>query len=283
LVEGSGEISSVGSITDNTLKADQVILTGNPPIVEVVQVKEKASAYQAAYKQKNNKLWMVTWAAKDSSIFCKQVFINAKGHVSLGTLIQLKDDKLKALKSESRVGATYNPYTKKLILITKEPVNFTRHRMKINYFSWKNNTWVFESSEWIGLPNSTITSNTAPSIIIEKGGSISIYTKGNVSLNSNSQLFRIRPVANNGFDGGWLVKMIRDVWTTTRSAPAFCLWQDDIAMAMRWCQPEGQFAMEMNNRIVYVAKASGISETPLKDFDEVEYIRTKGLSDFICK
>lgn len=289
LRSGSSSLLRLGEIVQPTINADQYSLAGNfdPSLKSPgdfryftktgVPIKKPTVSNNLAG------IWMFSWSKLSNQIFYYKVGFDNGSNVTLSDPKQLKESTLTNMTSTSPIGVIYDKNIEQMIVVTKGQFGGTQNRLKVNYFKIINNEWVFVSSEWIGLPNSSVSSLTAPSLLIEPSGSLTLYVKGSVPLDENAQVFRIRKVSNRVFDGGWITRKIRDDWTTTRSSPAVCAWQNDVALAMRWCLPVDSYAQEMNNRIVYISKASGISNIPLRDFDEVSYIKNNGLRNFICR
>ena len=86
-------------------------------------------------------------------------------------------------------------------------------------------------------------------------------------------------IADRTMNDGWRVSMMRDVWTTSRSAPAAIFTGDNTAFALRWRSGE----LDMDNRVVFYGDAAGIDPTDLIDFDDINQIITRGLRNSITR
>lgn len=81
-------------------------------------------------------------------------------------------------------------------------------------------------------------------------------------------------IADKGINGGWLTRRFYDEWTCSRSAPGACFFGGDIAFAARWF---GNVHGDENDNIFVAFRGSGIELEPMGDFDDVTFMRQRGL------
>jgi hypothetical protein len=239
------------------------------------------------------RLWMLTWSETTKQVKIAEVEtkVNTSGedYLQVGSTALLSDTL--PVVSESPVGVTYNRKTQRLLVATTGTYNGMSNRIRlITFYYLDNKGWRYESSEWIGGDVSPVSTKTAPAIIVNdlfsRGaeGELSVYIKGNVPLNDNSQIFKLLKIKDPLYPGGWRVKKIRDEWTTTRSAPAFTISGNDLFFALRW-RSGGSISPDfvLENRIVLFNKSTGIDDVEFKDFDDITYIATQGIKNFILR
>lgn len=270
----------LGALIDISQNADQAILavTGRP-----------RWSSGASIKQEQEKLWMLAWDRTTKRVRITPIDYSisqttGRPRLKTGTAspINLMEG-ASVLLSDGPIGAAFNRTTQQLALVTNTTWNGSTNHIKVSFFRWENNTWRFESSRMMGNQASGFKTNAAPIILIDDTrnggatGKITIYVKGNVPVNNNSQLYRCSMIEDRNLNDGWLVSKIRDDWSTTRSSPAVAIYGEEVALAMRW------HGGELDNKIVYFGAASGIGSRDLIDFNEINHIATVGLSRAIVR
>jgi hypothetical protein len=82
-------------------------------------------------------------------------------------------------------------------------------------------------------------------------------------------------VDDKSVNDGWLQKRYYDEWTESSSAVAACWFEGDIALASRWY---GVANRSFRDNGLYVAyHGLGIQAEPMGDFDDIAYIRDRGM------
>jgi hypothetical protein len=140
--------------------------------------------------------------------------------------------------------------------------------------------WKVVQSWWIGGDTNPANTNVAPTIVVDESpsggpkGAISVYFKRLVPVDDAAQFYRARQVQGSTVDGGWRIVKVRDDWSTSRSASAFVPFENDLAWAIRWR------GYGLENRLVLIRKASGISDVPFTDQDDVTHITKTGMRGY---
>jgi hypothetical protein len=265
-----------------TKKANQVIFSNTGPYIS-------ADRIPTLFEISKEKLWVFTWSDSTKKINISQVNINKNSsgneYITVDTNAQELADKSETdgtvfpLISNSPIGATFDRIKQVLyILVTDETYNLKLYSYK--YYEAKG--WLKIASEWIGN-RAGFTTNVAPQIIMDNSAGrsdkpiLSIFVKGIYPSIDHSQIFRITKTQDLRENGGWRARLVRDDWTTTLSAPAFAIHQNDLFFALRWCCSEHI----LHNRIVIFDKAHSIENDLLSDFDDIAHIISRGLKNFI--
>lgn len=106
-----------------------------------------------------------------------------------------------------------------------------------------------------------------------KAGRIWFFCRGGEWGNERSVCFVAHQVADPNKSGGWLVKMLYDEWTTSRSYPHAAWFDGDILYAYRWADDRPQ-----NDGILQVGyRGTGIEDEPMGDFDDMAFVKGFGL------
>lgn len=81
-------------------------------------------------------------------------------------------------------------------------------------------------------------------------------------------------IADQTVNGGWLTRRYYDEWTTSRSGPGVCWFNNDIVFASRWF---GNVHGTENDNLFVAFYGRGIESAPMGDFDDIGFIRDVGL------
>lgn len=104
-------------------------------------------------------------------------------------------------------------------------------------------------------------------------GRVWFFCRGGEWGTERSVCFVAHQVADSNKAGGWLVKMLYDEWTTSRSSPHAAWFDGDILYAYRWADDAPQ-----NDGILHVGyRGTGIEEEPMGDFDDIAFVKRFGL------
>lgn len=276
------------AVTGPEIKAPVIFSTNTTPSPGTILVNPGNSGIGNSEITSKERLWMLTWSVTTKEVKLAEVatFTSSSGGESMRVISssRILASNMPVL-SESPIGAVYNRKTQRMFLVTTGTNRGANNSIKLHTLYYENGKgWKHERMEWVG-GNSGVQTNMAPAIIVDdlytltNGGELCIFIKGNVPTNNNSQIFRLLKIKDPVYPGGWRIKMVRDDWTTTRSAPAIAICGNDLFFALRWCCGEHV----LSNRIVLFNKASGIEDVEFMDFDDVTHIATVGLKNFIIR
>ncbi|MCX7799874.1 MAG: hypothetical protein N2109_05975 [Fimbriimonadales bacterium] len=104
-------------------------------------------------------------------------------------------------------------------------------------------------------------------------GRIYFFGRGGEWGNERSVCFVAHQIADRNKSDGWLVKMLYDEWTTSRSSPHAAWWDGDILYAYRWADDRP----ERDGEIHVGYRGTGIEEEPMGDFDDIGFVKSFGL------
>ncbi len=271
-VDKYGEVESrVLALAPNGLspegpRADQVVL----------------AAAKSSYPSRN-KAWAFLWNQNTKQISWMGLDDNSAGPKPVPALTQPKS--LGSLTSNSPIAVAYNNKKNRLIVVKTGGPSGPAGQIWVTEFApvWEDKKivdWREASSQGLSDTGVRLITQVAPSIVIDEGptggekGLITVYFKRSAPIDEAAQFYRCRQVLGSTLNGGWRTKMMRDDWSTSRSAAAFIPYEGDIAWALRWR------AYGLENRLVLIRKASGISDGPFRDQDDVTHIAKTGMRGY---
>jgi hypothetical protein len=182
--------------------------------------------------------------------------------------------------SKTPIGAVYNRKSPgRIVVVGTAAWGSNPNAIQVTELALRGAEWVVDRLRWVGIQADGYATVAAPVVLVDDSasggarGQLRIYVKGGFSVDDPSQMFRCLEVADESYHGGWRVKMMRDEWSASRSMGAFVDVGGDTLMALRWN------GGELDNRLVLMDQATGISSTPIRDFDDIGHISTRGLRE----
>ncbi len=191
------------------------------------------------------------------------------------------------IRSTIPVGAAANTKTGELILgLAQNQDAGRKSRWQIRrYAAFAGKLTESGPMDWVEGPGGQSAGRDRCTILIEDGsdagptGRIHFFARGFVAKDKESTMvYDAHQVGDKSFNGGWLVKPLYDVWTETRSAPSAVWLDNDIAYAFRWTGNR-----DHTNDLNVSFNGLGIQDERMGDFNDLEYIRQRGLKESLQK
>lgn len=234
-------------------------------------------------------LWVFYRDKASGDVRYRQIQMNAPGtRLTLGpprTLRLGTAPSAAPVTSQGPIDATWNSRLERIALVTSEARGDANGRLIVHQLGR------FGADEWYSQ-TSRLTMGTAgwsrtkrqPAIVHDPNpargahGAYLVYHKGDSSASADPRAtWVVREIADRRTFDGWLLRQMGNEWTLSRSAPAAALYRGQIAYALRW-NGEGN-----PNALHFYPDASGISNEVLTDFDDVAFIRTRGLKESLAR
>lgn len=255
---------------------------------KVIQWPELGSRQSLALVATNIDLWLVGWNSVSQRVFMRRLDSDSSSRdIEAGPSVPVKIGTRSTdpeLRSDTAVGAGYNPHTARIVLFTTAREGAIEGRIKHNSLGrTSDDKWIVSDSRFVqGVGGGTAT-KSMPSVAFNVDprnglgiGFILAYRQQEEE--PNQTVFHLsREVADRGAGDGWRKALFHNEWTETRSSPSVLVFENDLAVAYRWFGKD-ELARTNNDLIVH-RKGSGIGNRIVADQDDVAHIRSAGLKE----